>query len=316
MATFDEQYEALVRRVAREGAAKPSRQAGARTRSLTGATIRVPIGERHDPEPASPAGWVEIRGFPALRCKRLALGQVFAELAWFLRGSTSAAELAARGCHIWDADARRAAARGLDLPAGELGPIYGYQWRRRPSGDQLAQAVAALAEDPFGRRNLVVSWNADDLPGMVLPPCHYAFQFVCEPAPGPDLAEDVRVHCVVTMRSTDVGLGLPFNVASYAMLTALACLEAEARGARRYAPGDVIVNMADCHVYESHLAPLQAAVAAAAGAPPRACTVRLPRGTRLDEFARWGAPRLSEFIKNAVRYAGPRPPAVPLELHT
>ena len=303
MATFDEAYERLVADIVTRGVLKPSRQKGSHTRSIVAGCLRVPIGQMGD----GPDGTVVITGFPSLRCKRLMMVTVFHELAWFLRGSTSARELAAVGCHIWDDDAAKAKERGLDLPEDELGLIYGYQWRGLPSGDQITRALETLVADPFGRRNLVVSWNVDDLSEMALPPCHYAFQFVCTPGP-----EEIIVSCVVTMRSTDVGLGLPFNVVSYAMLTILMCVEASARARTRYMPGEVVVNMADCHLYDSHMGPLTEAIASAGGTRAPKVTITLPKDVSVDGFAKWGSP---EF-KGVIRILGDLPFKVPLTLHT
>lgn len=277
---FDYRYAVLVQQLLDQGGRKPSRQ-GVDTFSCTAAQIRVGLGrfvrsprperggEKSKADTNAGAGddaedeteadetTVQVRDFPTMHSKRVALSPVLEELAWFLRGETNAKELAARGCHIWDADAAKAADRGFDYPEGELGPIYGRQWRGW-GGDQIRKAVEALARNPFDRGNVVSAWNAGEIGEMVLRPCHYAFQFVCRRKPSPSMREKRPVvDCVVNMRSTDVGLGLPFNVTSYALLTVLCvCEAAHMRGvppADAFELGELVVNMADCHIYAPHI---------------------------------------------------------------
>ena len=151
------------------------------------------------------------RGFPLLTTKRVHFKSVVLELLWFLQGSTNARWLQERGCSIWDewADAD-----------GELGPVYGKQWRSwtAPDGrvvDQVAQLVTALRTDPYSRRHLVSAWNPAEVEDMALPPCHCLFQF--HVAPGADGRD--RLSCQLYQRSADIFLGVPFNIASYALLT-------------------------------------------------------------------------------------------------
>lgn len=265
---FDRAYARLILDIARTGREKPTRQQvstadgsdGLTTLSLTGAQIRVPIGDL-----LARGDQIVVENFPNLMSKKIPLPSVFAELAWFLEGKTNSKDLEAKGCKIWKDDAAKAAERGFE--PGDLGPIYGYQWRRRPGGDQIERAIASLHSDPFSRRILVSSWDADRIRDMALPPCHYAFQFLCAPTAlfsAECTTSGTVVDCVVNMRSTDVGLGLPFNVLSYAMLTILCLLEAEDRGREEscggawkvYQPGEIVVNMGDCHIYKPHLDPL------------------------------------------------------------
>lgn len=285
--TFECQYAHLAEQILKRGALKPSRQLlspesqkRVMTHSITAGQIRVPMGvlkHRGDARHVMPyPGWA-IEGFPNLGRKRLSLRQVAEELRWFLSGSTNTKEL--HNCHIWDGDAAKAKDRGFDYPEGELGPIYGFQWRRLTndhgeSVDQIENMVSCLVKDPFDRGIMVNAFNVLDVPKMVLRPCHYAFQLICSLGRSSHI---VNVDCIVSMRSTDVGLGLPFNVASYSLLTALICLEATKRTAANpsleklhnhtggspllwpweYELGDVIVNMADCHVYEPHAQMMQ-----------------------------------------------------------
>ena len=252
---FDGKYTALLRKILEAGdaASKPSRQIDPATGkqswtiSLTAEQIRIDL-----PAPEVQGDEIVYSGFPKLFFKHLPLEQVAKELAWFIRGGTNSLDLEARGCSIWKDDAAKASDRGFDYPPGELGPIYGWQWRKHPGGDQIERAVAKLCETPFARDNVVSAWDVERLNDMVLRPCHYSFQFVCR-----SRGRVIHVDCVVTMRSTDVGLGLPFNVASYSLLTILCSIEASQRTGHDYCPGELIVNMADCHVYGNHVEPLR-----------------------------------------------------------
>lgn len=191
-------------------------------------------------------------GFPAVTTKKLAWKSVVGELLWFIKGSTNVKDLQAMGVTIWDEWAKE---------DGELGPVYGKQWRRwegvfsnmveggsdewrirhpAPPIDQLQQVIDGIKFNPDSRRLLVSAWNPTELPNMALPPCHYAFQFrVDQPAK--------RLHCQFNMRSTDAFLGLPFNIASYALLTHLV---AHVTGLQ---PGQLVVSLSDVHIYENHL---------------------------------------------------------------
>ncbi|MGH7023040.1 MAG: thymidylate synthase [Caulobacteraceae bacterium] len=174
------------------------------------------------------------RGFPLLTTKKVHFKSIVVELAWFLRGETNVAWLRERGCTIWDewADER-----------GELGPVYGKQWRSwaAPDGraiDQIAGVATSLKEDPESRRHIVSAWNPADVEAMALPPCHCLFQF--HVAGG-------RLSCQLYQRSADVFLGLPFNIASYALLTHLMARETD------LAVGDLVIALGDAHLYLNHL---------------------------------------------------------------
>ncbi|HJO35532.1 MAG: thymidylate synthase [Pseudomonadota bacterium] len=173
-------------------------------------------------------------GFPLVTTKRVHLKSVIHELLWFLRGSTDARELQAEGVSIWNewADAE-----------GDLGPIYGYQWRSWPAPDgrhidQLAGVLDELRRNPDSRRLLVSAWNVADLERMALAPCHTLFQFY---------VADGRLSCQLYQRSADVFLGVPFNIASYALLTQMV---AQVSG---LAPGEFIHTLGDAHLYLNHL---------------------------------------------------------------
>ena len=174
------------------------------------------------------------KGFPLLTTKRVHFHSILVELLWFLRGETNVRWLQERGCSIWDewADAD-----------GELGPVYGKQWRSwtAPDGrviDQIAAVVKSLKDNPESRRHIVSAWNPADVEAMALPPCHCLFQF--HVASG-------RLSCQLYQRSADVFLGVPFNIASYALLTHLIAKEAG------LTPGDLVITLGDAHLYLNHL---------------------------------------------------------------
>ena len=180
-------------------------------------------------------------GFPLLTTKKVHTRSVIAELLWFIRGETNVAWLHEQGVSIWDEWADE---------QGELGPVYGYQWRSWPTPDgrhvdQLAEVIRTIRADPDSRRHLVNAWNVGDLDTMALPPCHTMFQFYVAP-PGPDGARG-RLSCQLYQRSADVFLGVPFNIASYALLTHLV---AQVCGLD---VGDFVHTLGDTHLYRNHL---------------------------------------------------------------
>ncbi|HTQ00337.1 MAG TPA: thymidylate synthase [Casimicrobiaceae bacterium] len=174
------------------------------------------------------------RGFPLLTTKKVHTKSIVHELLWFLRGETNIAYLKANGVTIWDewADAN-----------GDLGPIYGYQWRSWPAPDgrhidQLADVVAEIKRNPDSRRLIVSAWNVGEIPRMKLPPCHAFFQFY---------AADGRLSCQLYQRSCDIFLGVPFNIASYALLTHMVAAQCDLD------VGDFVWTGGDCHLYLNHL---------------------------------------------------------------
>jgi thymidylate synthase len=211
------QYLDLMERILREGVSKADRT-GTGTRSVFGHQMRFDLAE----------------GFPLLTTKKLHLRSIVHELLWFLRGETNVKSLKEAGVSIWDEWADE---------NGELGPVYGHQWRSwpTPSGDsidQIAQVLDEIRANPDSRRLIVSAWNVADLPRMALPPCHLLFQFY--------VAEG-RLSCQLYQRSCDVFLGVPFNIASYALLT---LLFARATGLE---PGDFVHTLGDAHLYLNHL---------------------------------------------------------------
>jgi thymidylate synthase len=203
------------------------------------------------------------RGFPLLTTKKLHFKSIAYELLWFLRGDTNIRFLQEHGVSIWDewADAH-----------GELGPIYGFQWRSWPCPDgrhvdQLQQVVDELLVNPDSRRLIVSAWNVSDLPRMALPPCHILFQFYVDHG---------RLSCQFYQRSADIFLGVPFNIASYALLTHLV---AETTGLE---PGELIHTLGDAHLYLNHIEQ----AAQQLGRRPRSLpTLRLARcHSRLQDY--------------------------------
>jgi thymidylate synthase len=203
------------------------------------------------------------QGFPLLTTKRVHFKSVVHELLWFLRGETSVQSLRDVGVSIWDEWA---------TPDGELGPIYGYQWRSWPAPDgrhidQIAQVIREIRENPHSRRLVVSAWNVADLPRMALMPCHVLFQFH---------VQDGRLSCQLYQRSADVFLGVPFNIASYALLTTMV---AQVTG---LAPGEFIHTFGDVHLYRNHLEQAREQLTREPRALPR---LRLaPEVREIDDF--------------------------------
>lgn len=214
-------YEDLLREILEEGTHRPDRT-GTGTTGVFGRQIRYDLSE----------------SFPLLTTKRVHFKSVALELLWFLRGSSNVRWLQERGVSIWDEWADE---------DGELGPVYGVQWRSwpTPSGeqiDQISRVVESLRTSPFSRRHLVTAWNPAEVENMALPPCHAMFQFHVQPVEdGPD-----RLSCQLYQRSADMFLGVPFNIASYALLTVLV---ADQVG---MAPGEFVWTGGDCHIYDNH----------------------------------------------------------------
>jgi len=211
------QYLDLLQHILDHGHDKPDRT-GTGTLSVFGHQMRFDLG----------------RGFPLVTTKKLHLRSIVYELLWFIRGDTNVAYLRDHGVSIWDEWADE---------HGNLGPIYGAQWRSWPAPDgsavdQLSQVVDRIHTDPDSRRHIVSAWNPGMLPQMALPPCHILFQFYV--AGG-------RLSCQLYQRSADVFLGVPFNIASYALLTAMV---AQVTGLQ---PGEFVHTFGDAHLYRNHL---------------------------------------------------------------
>lgn len=218
---IDYEYSALVRHVLEHGEPRPNRT-GVDTLGVFGYQYRVDLAQ----------------GFPLLTTKKLHWPSIVGELLWFLRGDTNVRWLQERGIRIWNewADSN-----------GELGPIYGRQWRCWESKiglpiDQIGQIIKGLRDDPYSRRHILSAWNVDDLPKMALAPCHYVSQFYVSKG---------RLSCLLNMRSSDIFLGLPFNTASYALLTHILAKHAN------LGVGELVVSLGDAHIYHNHIPQLK-----------------------------------------------------------
>ena len=264
MNNLDRQYQQLLKDILQNGSDRPDRT-GTGTISVFGRQIRHDMSE----------------GFPLLTTKKMAVKTMMTELKWFLKGDTNIRYLVENGCNIWNGDAYAAylkvAERGgyedmtLSMPDfinsiktndafadrfGELGPIYGKQWRnwktfrtdnpnaiKRGSDsveyiDQIHDLIQGLKTNPYGRRHIVSAWNPGEMPRMALPPCHYGFQCYLDKG---------KLSLMWNQRSVDTFLGLPFNLASYGTLLELLCIEIGAE------PGELICNLGDVHLYKNHL---------------------------------------------------------------
>lgn len=211
------QYHDLMKEVLAKGAQKSDRT-GTGTISVFGHQMRFNLAD----------------GFPMVTTKKLHLKSIIYELLWFLKGSTNNNWLKERGVSIWNEWA---------APDGELGPIYGYQWRSWPAPngqhiDQIAEVIESIKNNPDSRRIIVSAWNVADIPRMALAPCHAFFQFY---------VADGKLSCQLYQRSADIFLGVPFNIASYALLTHMVAQQCN------LAVGDFIWTGGDCHLYSNHL---------------------------------------------------------------
>ena len=224
-----QQYLDLLQRILDEGVEKGDRT-GTGTRSVFGHQMRFDLRD----------------GFPLVTTKKIHTRSVFGELLWFLRGDTNVRWLQERNISIWDEWADE---------NGDLGPVYGHQWRSWPTPDgghvdQVAKVIADLRRDPDSRRHIVSAWNVADIPQMALAPCHAFFQFYVAP-PAPDTSDRTsdrgRLSCQLYQRSADVFLGVPFNIASYALLTHMVAQVADLE------VGDFVHTLGDAHLYSNHL---------------------------------------------------------------
>ena len=246
------QYLDLLRLIRDHGTPKGDRT-GTGTRSVFGHQMRFDLAE----------------GFPLLTTKKVHTRSIIHELLWFLRGETNTQYLKENGVTIWDewADER-----------GELGPVYGYQWRSWPAADgskidQIRDVIEQIRQSPDSRRLIVSAWNVADLDRMALPPCHLLFQFYVGDHPSGGAR---RLSCQMYQRSADVFLGVPFNIASYALLTHMV---AQVTG---LLPGEFIHTLGDAHLYNNHL---EQAELQLSREPRKLPTLQINRAvTSIDEF--------------------------------
>jgi thymidylate synthase len=240
------QYLDLLGRVLEEGARKDDRT-GTGTLSLFGAQMRFDLAD----------------GFPLVTTKKVHVHSVVGELLWFIRGDANVRWLQEHGITIWDEWADE---------NGDLGPVYGRQWRSWPAPDgrhldQLAAVVEGIRRDPDSRRHIVSAWNVADLPAMALAPCHALFQFY---------VADGRLSCQLYQRSADMFLGVPFNIASYALLTHMVAQVTDLE------PGDFVHTLGDAHLYLNHVDQAREQLTREPRALP---TVELDPGCRsIDDF--------------------------------
>jgi thymidylate synthase len=246
MTLVETPYEDLLRLVLETGTPKADRT-GTGTRSVFGHQMRFDLSA----------------GFPLVTTKRVHLKSIAYELLWFLRGDSNVGWLREHGVSIWDewADER-----------GELGPVYGVQWRSWPTPDgghvdQIAELMANLRRDPDSRRHIVSAWNVADIPSMALAPCHAFFQFY---------VADGKLSCQLYQRSADLFLGVPFNIASYALLTHMVAQQLDLE------VGDFVWTGGDCHIYDNHVEQVREQLSREAFAPP---TLRLRRAPSVFEYA-------------------------------
>jgi len=245
MNTLDKQYQDLLKKVIEKGSNKEDRT-GTGTVSIFGESIRHNMSD----------------GFPILTTKKVAFKTMVTELKWFLKGDTNIKYLVDNNCNIWNGDAykdyQRACAYMLEMEDytqeeyinrvktdddfartwGDLGPVYGKQWRNVNGVDQLENLITGIINNPDSRRHLVDSWNVSELDKMTLPPCHLLFQCY---------VNDGKLSLMWTQRSADLFLGVPFNISSYGLLLLLLCKETNLE------PGELIGNFGDVHLYKNHL---------------------------------------------------------------
>ena len=244
-------YLDLMRHVLERGESKSDRT-GTGTLSVFGWQMRFDLAD----------------GFPLVTTKKLHLRSIIHELLWFLQGSTNVAYLRDNGVTIWDEWADE---------QGELGPVYGHQWRNWPARDggtidQITDVIDRIRRDPHSRRLIVSAWNVADLPDMALAPCHAFFQF--HVAGG-------RLSCQMYQRSADIFLGVPFNIASYALLTHMVAQQCDLQ------PGDFIWTGGDCHLYLNHLEQARTQLAREPFPLPRLALLRRPESIfdyRFEDF--------------------------------
>jgi len=246
-----QQYLDLMRHV-RENGVEKSDRTGTGTRSVFGHQMRFDLAD----------------GFPLVTTKKLHTKSIIHELLWFLKGDTNIAYLKANGVSIWDAWADE---------TGDLGPVYGRQWRAWPAIDgsaidQISEVIETIKTNPDSRRMIVSAWNPADIPDMALAPCHCLFQFY---------VADGRLSCQLYQRSADIFLGVPFNVASYALLTQMVA------HVTRLQPGEFVHTFGDAHLYLNHLEQADLQLARSPASLPQLSITRDVRSIfdfRYDDF--------------------------------
>ncbi|KZP18631.1 thymidylate synthase [Athelia psychrophila] len=272
----EHQYLDLIRRVLDEGESRPDRTGTGTLSIFAPPSFRFSLADNT---------------LPLLTTKRTFLRGIVEELLWFIHGSTDAKLLSARGIKIWDGNGSQAflESRGLGhRREGDLGPVYGFQWRHFGAEykdcdsnydgkgvDQLQECIQKIKENPTDRRIILSAWNPADIPSMALPPCHMMCQFYVHLSP-PDSDAPNRLSCLMYQRSADLGLGIPFNIASYALLTHMI---AQVTGTTAH---ELIIQLGDAHVYKDHVEALQVQLQREPRAFPK---IRWKREVKdIDEF--------------------------------
>jgi len=260
------EYLDLIRKIIAEGSTRGDRT-GTGTVSIFGAQMRFNLRE----------------SFPLLTTKRVFWRGLAEELVWFISGSTNANELSAKKINIWDGNGSKEFLTNMGLghrEAGDLGPVYGFQWRHFGAEykdmhtdytgqgvDQLAEVINQIKTNPNSRRIIMSAWNPTDLKEMALPPCHAMCQFY---------VDNGELSCQLYQRSGDMGLGVPFNIASYALLTVMIAHVCDLK------PGDFVHSLGDAHVYSNHIEPLKIQIERTPTAFP---TLNIKRKiTSIDDF--------------------------------
>ena len=256
----DEIYQKELREVLTQGEERPERT-GTGTKSLFGRQLIFPLTD----------------SFPLLTTKKLPFRHIVHELLWFLSGSTDTSYLVSHGVKIWEGNTSEEfiSKRGLDLPVGSVGKLYGFQWRNfggdgdRKGVDQIQRVLEILRTDPTSRRMVISAWNPCDLDQMVLEPCHVLFQLY--------VREGKYLDGSLYMRSNDLFLGAPWNISCYSLLIYLYC------HLTGYTPGRLIYMIGDAHIYLNHLSQVEEQLSRTPLAPPRV-TIRQRGQQTLDDF--------------------------------
>ncbi len=260
------QYTMLLKKILDEGEAREDRT-GVGTLAIFGHQMRFDL---------------QI-GFPILTTKKIPLRLIAVELEWFLKGRTDVKWLQDRNVHIWDEWADEAHCAPLGLTTGDLGKTYGKQWRSfgqkgsKPQVDQIKTVVEGIKKNPFGRRHIVTAWNPQDLDEIVLPPCHVLFQFY--------VSSEGKLSCQIYQRSADVFLGLPFNIASYALLTHVIASECDLK------VGELVHVTGDTHLYKNHVNAALEQISRTHFLRPALC---MTEGTTTSNFC-WERLRLAHY---------------------
>ncbi|KAJ6532007.1 thymidylate synthase/dCMP hydroxymethylase domain-containing protein [Mycena capillaripes] len=248
----EQQYLDLIRRVLDTGAPRPDRTGTGTLSLFAPPALRFSLADNT---------------LPLLTTKRTFLRGIVEELLWFVRGATDSTLLAAKGVKIWDGNGSAAflQSRGLGhRREGDLGPVYGFQWRHFGAQyvdcdkdytgegvDQLRECIRKIKHDPTDRRIILSAWNPADIPQMALPPCHMMCQFYVHLPPASSPSDKPKLSCLMFQRSADLGLGIPFNIASYALLTHMI---AQVTGTTAH---ELVIQLGDAHVYRDHVDALE-----------------------------------------------------------